>query len=1058
MKNDKLLSKLINDLNERAKESKCLYEIQNLLNDRDLPFDEVCYNIVTILPMGWQFPEICKAQLLFKNKIFQVEEFEETPWVQETQIAVHGKVIGQINIYYTEERPQADVGPFLNEELALIQTIGKQFEFYVLHQQLRTVFDNTAHIENSTQSEWRYILDLLTRTDKGFAVKISRKMINFLCLYGVKEAESLLGKFSIPDEGEKEKNFPFKAPDDVDSMMTLTDVFSVAERHLNEKEILTNVHKWIKQESSAFMANILNNNATTVSEIISALEKYHFLAEQGLKLSRLRQKSFTVALIRKFMSDQGTFIDIAKKYIDVDTFYKLTNNLIHPEHSLGKLGGKSSGLIVASHILSDAAKEEKSLSKIKIPKTWYITADGILDFMKHNNLEDIMEQKYKDIGLVRQEYPYVIHVFKNSPFSSEMIKYLSKCLDDLGDVPLVIRSSSLLEDRIGTAFAGKYKSLFVANQGSKKKRMTDLMDAIAEVYASTFGPDPIQYRVEHGLLDYNEQMGIMIQQVVGKKVGDYFFPAFAGVAFSNNEYRWSSRIKREDGLVRLVPGLGTRAVDRTSDDYPILISPKNPDLRVNVSIDETIRYSPKQIDIINLKTKQFETKIIEDLIKECGDSYPMINKLISMIDEKYLRPVKKFGTDYQKDNFVVTFNGLFSDKIFMKEMNDVLFTLKQKYKHPVDIEFAHDGDDLYLLQCRPQNLGYESKPITFPEDIEAEDILFTANKFISNGLVQGISHVVYVDPIEYANLSSLEELKNVGKAIGRLNKILPKRQFILMGPGRWGSRGDIKLGVSVSYSDISNSSMLIEIARKNKDYVPDLSFGTHFFLDLVEAGIRYLPLYPDNRDIIFNEEFFTENTNIFKDLLPQYSSLSKVIKVIDVKNVTKGKEIQIYMNAESDKAIALIGEIDEEYSSVDDDYIQANKVKKNDIDQKDDYHWKWRLRAIEKIAEALDAKRFGVKELYIFGSVKNATSRPDSDIDILIHFVGDADQKESLLIWLDAWSTSLGYYNFLSTGYKVENILDIHIINDEDIRNKTSYAMKISAVSDAARPLLLNKK
>ncbi|MDA3838856.1 MAG: nucleotidyltransferase domain-containing protein [Candidatus Delongbacteria bacterium] len=1058
MQNDKLLSKLINDLNERAKESKCLYEIQNLLNDKELTFDDVCYNIVTILPMGWQFPEICKAQLLYKNKIFQVEEFEETLWMQESQIILQGKVVGQINIYYTEERPQTDIGPFLNEELALIETIGKQFEFYLLHQQLRTVFDNTANEGNSTQSEWRYILDLLTRTDRGFAARISRKMINFLCLNGVNEAESLLEKFSIHDEGDKEKNFPFKALDDIDSMMTLKDVFSVAERHLNEKEILTNVHKWIKQESSAFMANILNNNATTLSEIISALEKYHFLAEQGLELSTLRQKSFTVALIRKIMSDQGSFIDVAKKHLDVCAFYKLTENLIHPEHSLGKLGGKSSGLIVASHILSAVSEKEKSLSKIKTPKTWYITADGILDFMKHNNLEDIMEQKYKDIGLVRQEYSYVIHVFKNSPLSSDMIKDLSKCLDDLGNMPLVIRSSSLLEDRLGTAFAGKYKSLFVANQGSKKKRMTDLMDAITEVYASTFGPDPIQYRAEHELLDYNEQMGIMIQQVVGKKVGDYFFPAFAGVAFSNNEYRWSSRIKREDGLIRLVPGLGTRAVDRTSNDYPVLISPKNPDLRVNVSIDEMIRYSPKQIDIINLKNNEFETKDIDEIIKECGDSYPMINKLVSIISEKYLHPAKKFGTDYKKDNFVVTFNGLFSDKKFMNEMNGILLTLKQKYEHPVDIEFAHDGDDLYLLQCRPQNLGYESKPITFPENVKTEDILFTANKFISNGLVQGISHVVYVDPIEYANLSSLEELKTVGKVVGLLNKILPKRQFILMGPGRWGSRGDIKLGVSVSYSDISNSSMLIEIAKKNRDYVPDLSFGTHFFLDLVEAGIRYLPLYPDNRDIVFNEEFFEESTNVLKDLLPQYSSLCKVIKVIDVKNVTKGREIQIFMSVESDKAMALIRNVDEESSSVYHDNIPAKKVKKRDIDQKDDFHWKWRLRAIEKIAEALDVKRFGVKELYIFGSAKNATSRPDSDIDILIHFVGDESQKEGLLIWLDAWSTSLGYYNFLSTGYKVENILDIHIITDDDIKNKDSYAMKISAVSDAARPLLINKK
>ena len=115
------------------------------------------------------------------------------------------------------------------------------------------------------------------------------------------------------------------------------------------------------------------------------------------------------------------------------------------------------------------------------------------------------------------------------------------------------------------------------------------MDAIAEVYASIFGPDPTEYRAERGLLDVHEEMGIMIQEVVGQSVGKYFLPACSGVAFSNNEFRWSARIKREDGLLRLVPGLGTRAVDRVADDYPVLIAPGQPSLRVNVTADEVLK-------------------------------------------------------------------------------------------------------------------------------------------------------------------------------------------------------------------------------------------------------------------------------------------------------------------------------------------------------------------------------------------------------------------------------------------------------------------------------------
>ncbi|NOR45958.1 MAG: hypothetical protein GQ534_10270, partial [Candidatus Delongbacteria bacterium] len=321
MKNDKLLSKLINDLNERAKESKCLYEIQNLLNDPKNSFDDVCYNMVTILPMGWQFPEICKAQLIFKNKMYQVEEFEETAWYQESPIIINGKTIGQINVFYTEERPLADIGPFLKEEVDLIQTIGKQFELYALHQQLKIIFDNTANLKKSPENEWRLILDLLRRTDPNLAVRISRKMINFLCLSGVKEAESLLENFNVPENMDNEHNCPYQLADDIDSMTLICEVFKVAEDNLNENEILSNIYKWIKQESSVFMSSILNNDASGMDELISALEKYHFLSEQGLELSQLREKSFRVALIRRFMSDQGDFIDIAKQHLKVSSFY-----------------------------------------------------------------------------------------------------------------------------------------------------------------------------------------------------------------------------------------------------------------------------------------------------------------------------------------------------------------------------------------------------------------------------------------------------------------------------------------------------------------------------------------------------------------------------------------------------------------------------------------------------------------------------------------------------------------------------------------------------------------
>jgi pyruvate,water dikinase len=342
-----------------------------------------------------------------------------------------------------------------------------------------------------------------------------------------------------------------------------------------------------------------------------------------------------------------------------------------------------------------------------------------------------------------------------------------------------------------------------------------------------------------------------------------------------------------------------------------------------------------------------------------------------------------------------------------------------------------------------------SRPVPIPANLPEEKVLFNARKHVSNGIVPSITHVVYVDPDGYSSLETVDEHKNVGRAIGRLNSLLPKRQFILMGPGRWGSRGDIKLGVPVTYSEINNAAVLIEIARRKGHYVPDLSFGTHFFQDLVEASIRYLPLYPDEPGVLFNERFLLESDNILDELVPEHARLARVIRVIDVPKVTGGLVVRIAMNAEREEAVAyLSGDTAEPVVEEPASFVAPSPSGE---------HSRWRMRMAERIARELDPRRFGVEAMYVIGSTRNATASAASDIDLLVHFRGADPQRRELLSWLEGWSLSLSEMNYMRTGIRTDQLLDVHLVTDEDIERKSSYAVKIGAVTDPAQPLPLGR-
>ncbi|MBL0177231.1 MAG: hypothetical protein IPP94_18630 [Ignavibacteria bacterium] len=289
---------------------------------------------------------------------------------------------------------------------------------------------------------------------------------------------------------------------------------------------------------------------------------------------------------------------------------------------------------------------------------------------------------------MRDEYPHLVQVFKNSYLSPEIIKGLSMALDDLGDTPIIVRSSSLLEDSMSASFSGKYKSLFLANTGTKSERLAALMHAITEVYASIFGPDPIEYRAERGLLDFHEEMGIMIQEVVGTRVGKYFFSAFAGVAFSNNEFplvaahqargRVSSAWCPASARARWTGSATTSHPHRARAAQFARQRVSGRDGRVLAQAHR--RHQSRDADL--------QTIEVADLLREHGQDYPLVHRIVSIFEHDHMRPPVGINIDFERAEMAVTFDGLVTTTPFVKQIHAILRLLQEKLETPVDIEFA----------------------------------------------------------------------------------------------------------------------------------------------------------------------------------------------------------------------------------------------------------------------------------------------------------------------------------------------------------------------------------
>lgn len=678
----------------------------------------------------------------------------------------------------------------------------------------------------------------------------------------------------------------------------------LAGRHLSVADIDEVVNLTIKRDRVQTLDAVVNRSSLTFRDLREHLQNF---CETPLGETRLRPAevmSTRVALARHLLSDQLEFLGIAKQHLRIRDFHDIVQRIIGSDDAMGRVGGKAAGMILAYHILAAGESADPVFLPLAVPESYYLRSDAVQEFLRLNRLDQYQSQKYKTLEELTRDFAIIKGVFRNGDFPIRIIHGLRQMLDRLGTHPLIVRSSSLLEDRFGTAFSGKYASVFVPNQGSLEQRLRSLLGAIAEVYASVMAPDPIVYRTEHGLIDYVEEMAVLIQKVVGFPFGDYFLPAFAGVAFSRNEYRWSPRIRREDGLVRLVMGLGTRAVDRSGSDYPRMVALGSPTLRPESTVQEIMRNAQQWIDVVDLKKNRLQAVRLGDLLA-FGGAFPWLDRIVSVFQDDDLFMPTGLQVDADPSRMHITFDKLLQNTPFAERIRGLLQRLEKAYGSPVDMEFACDGERLYVLQCRTQSQARETGPVRVPRDVPDEDVLFDAHRYVRTGLIEGIRTIVYVDPMTYDALPSRDERIALARVIGRLNHRLERRRFILIGPGRWGSN-DIRLGVPVRYADINRCRMLIEVARRKDGFQPEVSFGTHFFQDLVEADIHYLPLYPDEAGNRFHEQFFKETPNALERLLPDDREFAALVHVIEVPEVSNGRTLRVVMDGDADHALAYL--------------------------------------------------------------------------------------------------------------------------------------------------------
>lgn len=538
-------------------------------------------------------------------------------------------------------------------------------------------------------------------------------------------------------------------------------------------------------------------------------------------------------LIRRLVTANGQLIERASKFFTSKYIDAILDQM--PDSlAAGRVGGKSTGVLLAYAALEQETPEfDAEFDRLHSfrPGERQKSLDEEITFAENESrfigsrvFEHVVNTNsgVADSAILKRFYvkgksaPQEMHdriqtSMQMAKFPDHIERQLRVLFLEMHGRPIIVRSSSELEDRIGAAFAGKYESVELANSSQDTEGdFEKFKQAILKVYASVFSSDVMEYRKQQGLLSEDEEMGILVQFLNGDSNGNYFYPDFAAVAMSHATQSMGQDPSR--GAMIAVAGLGEQAVTN-GGRYAMLAKPTA----------QYVNLSPQsEMTVINLTTQAKENKSHKDLERESGLSRKV--QAYGLIGERWKQLTLEGVMNYTRIPLAIEY---------------IVQKLKYQLGYDVDCEFTIHGNrktgnfDIKLVQCRPQTIPENMYPSRMPNEVPHERVLLESDEAMNATQYSNITHVIYIDPAIFTLSTRDRDVRNVVSNINEMFSAKDKKgKYLIVTPLRWGSKEESS-GLMASFANFSNAAGAMEIFPG----VPTSSWGTHFLQDFMDSNM-----------------------------------------------------------------------------------------------------------------------------------------------------------------------------------------------------------------------------